>query len=118
MSDNVKKIYLCKPNLSPICYLNGVEADSVNIDKHVKDFDELSFTVDRYVNIDGKLVESNGYELLNVAMYLHVEDFGYFRMEYPALKNDGNHESKSIMAYSIEKEVFNADWVGLKINTA
>ena len=56
LSNEVRKIYLCRPNLSPICHLNGVETDSVSINKHVKDFDELSFTVDRYVNIDGKLV--------------------------------------------------------------
>ena len=39
-------------------------------------------------------------------------------MEYPSLSNDGTSESKDITAYSIEKEVFNTDWVGLKINTA
>lgn len=88
------------------------------IDKHVKDFDQLSFTVDRFINIDGKLVESSGYELLNVAMYLHVQGYGYFRMEYPTLRNDGTKETKEITAYSSEKEVFNVDWVGLKINTA
>lgn len=51
-------------------------------------------------------------------MYLHVEDYGFFRMEYPALRNDGTKETKDVTAYSIEKEVFNTDWVGLKINTA
>ena len=56
LSNEVKKIYLCRPNLSPICYLNGIETDSVNINKHVKDFDELSFIVDRYVNINGEQV--------------------------------------------------------------
>lgn len=117
-NNNVKKIYLCRPNLSPICQLNGVETDSVTIDKHVKDFDQLSFTVDRFINIDGRLVESSGYELLNVAMYLHVRDYGYFRMEYPTLRNDGTKETKEITAYSAEKEIFNVDWVGLKINTA
>ena len=90
----------------------------MSINRHVKDFDELSFTVDRYVGINGELVESNGYELLNVAMYLHVEDYGFFRMEYPSLSNDGMKETKSVTAYSMEKEVFNTDWVGLKINTA
>lgn len=118
MSDDVKKIYLCRPNLTPICWLNGVQTDSVSINRHIKDFDQLSFTVDRYVNIDGKLVESSGYELLDISMYLHVEDYGYFRMEYPTLSNDGNKETKDVVAYSAEKEIFNADWVGLKINTA
>lgn len=51
-------------------------------------------------------------------MYLHVQDYGYFRMEYPALRNDGTKQTKEVTAYSIEKEVFNVDWVGLKINTA
>ena len=39
-------------------------------------------------------------------------------MEYPTLRNDGTKETKEITAYSAEKEVFNTDWVGLKINTA
>ena len=51
-------------------------------------------------------------------MYFHVEGYGFFRSEYPALRNDGTKETKEITAYSIEKEVFNVDWVGLKINTA
>jgi len=72
LSKDVRKIYLCRPNLEPICELNGVDPETVLISTHVKDFDELTFTVDRYVNIDGKLVESNGYEYLNVAMYYHV----------------------------------------------
>ena len=74
--------------------------------------------MDRYININGKQVESNGYEYLNVAMYFYIEGYGFFRSEYPSLQNDGDSESKEITAYSIEKEVFNADWVGLKINTA
>lgn len=118
MSNDVKKIYLCRPNLSPICQLNGVEVDSVSINTHVKDFDVLTFTVDRYVNVNGNYIQSNGYELLDVAMYYHVEDYGYFRSEYPLLRNDGDFEKKEITAYSIEKEVFNVDWVNLKINTA
>lgn len=118
MSNKVRKIYLCRPNLKPLCVLNGVQTDSVNYSTHVKDFDELTFTVDRFVTINGKRVQSNGYEWLNIAMYVYLEDIGYFRMEYPAANNDGNHESKSVTAYSIEKETFNVDWTGVKINTA
>ena len=56
MNNEIRKIYLCRPNLSPICQLNGIETDTVMISTHVKDFDELSFVVNRYINIDGKLV--------------------------------------------------------------
>ncbi|MBE5922094.1 MAG: hypothetical protein E7269_05020 [Lachnospiraceae bacterium] len=112
-----KKIYLCRPNLTPITVLNGVKTDSVNYDEHVKDFSTLSFEVDEYIVIDGKQVKSNGYDLLDVYLNLYLEDIGYFQMQYPNVNNDGVKETKSITAYSIDKEFEDKDWVGLKINT-
>lgn len=113
-----KKIYLCRPNRQLICVLNGIETDSVEYSKHVKDFDQLSFVVDKFIVINGEQIMSQGYDELDIGMYLYLQDIGFFRMEYPAINNDGNKQTKQITAYSIQKEVFNVDWVGLKINTA
>lgn len=112
-----KKIYLCRPDLSVITQLNGVRTDEVEYSTHVKDFDELHIIVDRYITIDGELVESNGYELLDVYLNLYLEDIGYFQMQTPQTTNDGFKEFKNIVAYSLDKEWEQHDWVGFKVNT-
>lgn len=112
-----KKIYLCRPDLSIITELNGVRTDEVDYSTHVKDFDELNITVDRYISVDGELVESNGYELLDVYLNLYLEDIGYFQMQTPQTTNDGFKETKTITAYSLDKEWEQHDWVDFKVNT-
>ena len=112
-----KKIYLCSPDLEPITVLNGVKTETVEYDEHVKDFDTLTFEVDEYINVDGKRVKSNGYDDLEVYMNLYLEDIGCFQMQHPSTKNDGFHETKTVTAYSLEREFMDKDFVGFKINT-
>lgn len=117
MIHSCKKIYLCTPTLERIVALNGVQTDTVNYSEHVKDYDVLTFDVDRFININDELVESNGYSLLDVYTYLYLEDIGHFQMQHPTFTNDGEKEIKSIIAYSIEKEFEDKSWVGFKVNT-
>ena len=112
-----KKIYLCSPDLEPITVLNGVKTETVEYDEHVKDFDTLTFEVDEYINVDGKRVKSNGYDDLEVYMNLYLEDIGCFQMQHPSTENDGFHETKTVTAYSLEREFMDKDFVGFKINT-
>ncbi len=112
-----KKIYLCSPDLESITVLNGVKTETVEYDEHVKDFDTLTFEVDEYINVDGKRVKSNGYDDLEVYMNLYLEDIGCFQMQHPSTENDGSHETKTITAYSLEREFMDKDFVGFKINT-
>lgn len=112
-----KKIYLCSPDLEPITVLNGVKTETVEYDEHVKDFDTLTFEVDEYINVDGKRVKSNGYDDLEVYMNLYLEDIGCFQMQHPSTENDGSHETKTVTAYSLEREFMDKDFVGFKINT-
>jgi len=112
-----KKIYLCTPDLKPVTQLNGVDTESVSYTEHLRDFSSLSFTVDEYIVIDGRQVKSNGYDELDVYMYLYLEDIAFFQMQYPSVNNDGQKESKSITAYSIDKEWEDKDWVNFKCNT-
>ena len=82
-----KKIYLCRPNKDVLCLLNGVEIDSVEYTSNLKDYDTLSFTLDRYINVYdhdkgiNKLVESNYYNEINVYLLLYLEDIGYFQID-------------------------------------
>lgn len=117
MIERGKKIYLCRPDKTLITQLNGVVTDSVSYDTHTKDYDTLSFTVDEYIIKDGEQIQSNGYDLLDVYMNLYLEDIGYFQMQNPSKDNDGIKETKSVVAYSLEKEFEQKDWTGLKINT-
>ena len=112
-----KKVYLCRPDRSIITELNGIQIDTANYSTHVKDYDELSFTVDEYIIINGKKVKTSGYDLLDVYLNLYLEDIGYFQMQHPSTSNDGTKETKTITAYSLEKEWEQHDWQGLKVNT-
>jgi hypothetical protein len=112
-----KKIYLCSPDLEPITVLNGVKTETAEYDEHVKDFDTLTFEVDEYINVDGKKVKSNGYDDLEVYMNLYLEDIGCFQIQHPTTENDGSHETKTVTAYSLEREFMDKDFVGFKINT-
>lgn len=117
MMQDVKQIYLCKPNLEIITVLNGLQRDSVNYTRSVKDYNVLSFDVDRYITINGHEIKSNGYEELDTYMYLLIDGFDAFQMQAPQVANDGNKETKHVIAYSIEKELEGSDFVNLKINT-
>lgn len=117
MIESGKLIYLCKPNREIITQLNGIDIPSVSYSDKAKDYNSLSFDVDRYINVDGSYVESNGYDLLHVYMELYLEDIGYFQMQEPEISNDGYAEKKTVTAYSLEKQFENKDLVGFKINT-
>lgn len=118
-----KRIYLCRPNKDVLCQLNGVEIDSVSYTSSLKDYDQLSFTVDRYINVYdfnldiNKLVESNYYNDINVYLLLYLEDIGYFQIQEPSISFDGEKEVKKITAYSNEKEFEDKDLVGFAVNT-
>ena len=111
-------IYLCKPNREIICELNAIDENNASLVINMNNQYELSFGYNRYItNDNGELIESNGYSDLNVGMVLYVEGVGFFKMKYPPMKYDGQQESKSITASSIECELESKDLVDFKINT-
>ena len=105
-------IYLCKTDNTIICELNGVDRNSVSYTKQLNNIDTLQFDVHKYVNGE----ESNGYDLIDEAMYLRVDNIGYFRMSYPEISNDGYDEYKSVTAQSCDCELQLKSLVGFKIN--
>lgn len=110
-------IYLCKPDNKLICQLNGIEIDTVSVCKKTNNTYSLDFTVDKYITTeDGVQIESNGYEQLDVDMYLYVERVGYFRMKVPQTLNDGFYETKMVSAQSCDYELVKKSLVGFKIN--
>lgn len=111
------KIYLCRPDRTVICALNGVQIKSVEYEQQLKDFNHLTFNVDRYIDIDGEYVESAGYEKLKDHMTIYLEGLDYFQLQEPTLQNDnGRYEYKTCEAYSDEKTFEDKDMKGLSFN--
>ena len=111
------KIYLCRPDRTVICALNGVQIKSVEYEQQLKDFNRLTFNVDRYIDVDGEYVESAGYEKLKDHMTIYLEGLDYFQLQEPSLQNDnGRYEYKVCEAYSDEKTFEDKDMKGLSFN--
>ncbi len=111
------KIYLCRPDRTVICALNGVQIKSVEYEQQLKDFNHLTFNVDRYIDVDGEYIESAGYEKLKDHMTIYLEGLDYFQLQEPALQNDnGRYEYKACEAYSDEKTFEDKDMKGLSFN--
>lgn len=111
------KIYLCRPDRTVIYALNGVQIKSVEYEQQLKDFNRLTFNVDRYIDVDGEYVESAGYEKLKDHMTIYLEGLDYFQLQEPSLQNDnGRYEYKACEAYSDEKTFEDKDMKGLSFN--
>lgn len=118
--DNPKPLdlYLCKPDGTIICNLNGIDDSSASITINLNNIYELSFDYYKYINLEnGTQVLTNGYDSLSFGMTILVENIGYFKMEYPEEKFDGEKDFKSITANSIDCELSDKDLVDFKINT-
>lgn len=113
------KIFLAQPGEKPLCIVNGIQEDTCQFVQNLKQFDTLSFDVDRYIYDDTSvnLVESNFYSYINVRMELFLENIGWFRInEQPTIEYSGNDEVKSIVAESIESELQDYDLVDFRVN--
>lgn len=110
--------YLSTPSKNIICKINGTDPSSASYARTLADIDELSFTVFRYINVDGQIIESNGYNEIKNNMYLYLTNFGWFKIvNEPEITTDTTSESKKVVAQSIECELLQYDLVGMKINT-
>ena len=116
MIERQKPLYLCRPNDIPIAQLNGVNNNSVNYSVRAKSYNEINFTVDEYVNVNGTMVKSNGYDNLKIGMHILLPGCDVFEMQEPVVSNDGYKETKTIHAYSLEHQFQEKSWVGVKVN--
>ena len=117
MIQDVKKIYLCDLNLKPITILNGVQTDTVNSSQPIKGIGQITFDIDEYIVINGEQVKSNGYDELDLYMVIYVEDTCMYQLQKPNETGDGHKHTKSVIAYSLEKEFKDKDWINFKVNT-
>lgn len=114
-----KHITLCKPGRVPFCTLNGVDIDTVNYTQKFNDLDEITFTVDKYIEAEnGERIFSAGYEKLHAFMEIYVDDIGYFQIKEPEISNEINKETKTVTGVSIATELLQKDLVGFTVNTS
>ena len=114
-----KHITLCKPGRFPVCTLNGVDIDTVNYTQKFNDLDEITFTVDKYIEAEnGERIFSAGYEILHAFMEIYVDDIGYFQIKEPEISNEINKETKTVTGVSIATELLQKDLVGFTVNTS
>ena len=115
----MKNIILCKPGRIPVVTLNGVDENTVDYTAKFNDLDEISFNVNKYIDIDGNTeITSNGYDKLHAFMEIYVEDIGYFQIKEPQIVNEISKESKTVTGVSIATELLQKDLVGFTVNTS
>lgn len=110
------KVYLGTANHKIICAINGIDEESFSLTANLNNTWELSFDINRYINVLDKQVESNAYNLVGILMRLYVSNIGWFIIKSPTINNSGAKETKSIKAESAEIEMFQHDIKSLKIN--
>lgn len=107
------QVFIAKPGKRILGQLNGIEEDSCYVEINLNNTATLSFTVDRIVN--GEI--SNWYDYLEQHYELYVTGIGWFKInEEPEVNYDGNTETTSISAESLEIELQQYDLIGFKVN--
>lgn len=108
------KIYLARPGQRILGALNGIDETTCSLTRRLNDTDELTFTVNRIV--DGQV--SSFYDKIERHYELYIPTEGWFKIvDEPELSNDGNIETKSVVAESYEIELQQYDLIDFDINT-
>lgn len=109
------RIYLARPGKRLLGQLNGIQEDTASCTINLNNTSTLEFTVDRF--IDGE--ESNYYNLIGQHYELYLERIGWFKInQEPEISFDGDIETTTVSAESLEIELQQYDVFGWRINCA
>ena len=108
--------YLAKPNRQPICALNGIDRESFSSTINTNDISEASVDVYRFICINGKEIETSGYQYIEKNLKVRIDQIGWFLIKDVSENNDGIKELKTVTLESVESEMVNHNLNGLKIN--
>lgn len=111
-----KTVTLCKPHSKRFVELNGIDLESVNFVHKLNDISEIDFNVYKYIDIDGEIRISSGYEELHAYMEVFIDGIGCFQLEEPEISDDGDLEIKKVHGNGVSQELIDKDLVGIKIN--
>ncbi len=113
-------IYLCKADSSILGTLTGIQTQTCNLKRNATDLWELTFDVNRYIDVNGKLVQSDYYDSVDdmMRLYLDSADLQVFFVidSEPVIKGDGYQETKTVTAHSVECELCHMYLKNFKIN--
>lgn len=117
---NHAKIYLCKADCSILGIIDGIKAETCSLTRNATDLWEMTFTVDRFVEKNGQLTQSNYYDSIDDMMkvYLDSEEIqALFVIDSETVINgDGIQETKTITVHSIESELCHVYLKNFKAN--
>lgn len=116
--DNAK-IYLCKADRSILGTLTGIKTDTCNLTKNATDYWEITFEVERFVERNGILVQSDYYDSIDEMMKLYLDgnDQVFFVIDSePVINGESYQETKTVIAHSIECELNDIYLSNFKIN--
>lgn len=117
----INRIYLVRPQGEIFGVLNGIDENTATLKKNILDTWELSFEVQRYINVNEELVESDYYSSINEFMeLLFVSDEEKIRFQIdsePSISGDGVTEKKTVVAHSIEIELNSKTLKQFKVNS-
>ena len=116
---DTNKIYFARPGQRILGVLNGVDEETCSLTDNLNNTSELTFVVDRIINTENGAEVSAFYDLISRHYELYLPHHGWFKInEEPELDNNGNTETKSVRAESLEIELQQYDLVNFKINMA
>ena len=110
-------LYLCRPDGSIVCYLNGIDEQSASLTVNLNNQLELNFNYNKYIIHNGEKILSNGFNNIAFGMKILVDRIGLFKMKYPPMNFDGEKTTLSVSATSIDSELEDKNLVNFKINT-
>lgn len=116
---NNAKIYLCKADRSILGTLTGIKTDTCELTKNATEYWEITFEVERFIEKNGTLVQSDYYDSIDEMMklYLDGDDQVFFVIDSePTVSVESFQETKTVTAHSIECELNNIYLSNLKIN--
>ncbi|MDE6912532.1 MAG: hypothetical protein K2P35_02400, partial [Lachnospiraceae bacterium] len=93
------KIYLCRADSGILGTLTGIQEQTCLLKRNATDLWELTFDVNRYIDMGGRLVQSDYYDSVDDMMRLYLESAdiqAFFVIDSePVIKGDGYQETKS-----------------------
>ena len=101
-------IYLCKPGGVMLGALSGIDEEKASLKKSVANTWQLNFDINRYISVNGELVQNEFYESVSEMMELLLTGDENIRFQIdgnPDINGDGKTEKKSVIAHSIECEL-------------
>ena len=117
---NNAKVYLCKADCSILGIIGGIKTETCSLKRNATDLWEMTFEIERFVDKNGNLVQSDYYDSIDDMMRIYLDSDEiqvYFVIDSePTISGDGIQEVKTVTCHSIESELNDVYLKNLKIN--